>query len=218
MLTLLCQHPRHRQHRDRSATRSVTTASSGDALLKVPDGIGHVNLVSQVASSDDEPTAANTISEVAVSLALLLREVGNVAAGLSVASVAVEHHAGNLALDIVRETPDGSGHDGRALAVTASDDDGVRALAGRKVEEALRLAVRSACGAFGEGVGADAGGVRAADTLARDLVGAVGVFEAFASGRADGGTLVGRIMSGKLQYRELDWGGTGACLRCYRSR
>lgn len=142
-----------------------------------------------MTSSDDERTAANAVRSVAESKRLLVREVGDLAALLAIAGVAVQHDAGNLLLDIVVETLDRGGHDGSALAVAAGDDDGVRALAGGEVEEALGLAVGAGSGAFGQGVGAYGGVVGAADALAGDLVGAVFVLQALAGGRADGGTL-----------------------------
>lgn len=143
-----------------------------------------------MASSDDKTAAAHAVGDVAVSLGLLSREAGDLAALLGIASVAVEHDAGNPGLDVVGEAPDGSDHHGRALAVATTDDDGVRALGGGQVEEALCFAVGGAVGAFGKDVGADAGSVRATDTLARDLVVAVSPFQARASGWTDSGALV----------------------------
>jgi hypothetical protein len=89
------------------------------------------------------------------------------------------------------------------LRVAASDNDGVGALGGSKVEETLGLAVGSACGAFGESVGANTSGVWAANALAGDVVGAVGGLQAFASRRANGGALLSSV-----SFRERAYIGT----------
>lgn len=183
--------------------RSSSAASSRNALLKELHRLRHISLVSQVASSNQERTTANTIGDVAVRLGLLGREVRDLAALLLVASVAVEHHAGDLVLDGRRQTLDGGGHDGCALAVAAGDDDGVWALAGGEVEEALGFAVGGAVGSFGERVGADAGAVGASDALARDLVGAVLLLEAFAGGRADGRALENLLVGIKMGWSDV---------------
>lgn len=160
-------------------SRHLSTAtSSGDALRQVVNRIANVASVSQVTSSNDKSATANTVRDIAESQSLLIREVGDLATLLAVASVAVENNTSDLLLDGIVEALHGGGHDGRALAVAAGDDDGVRALAGGQVEEALRLAVGGAGGAFGQGVGAHARGVGAADALAGDTVCAVLLLQA----------------------------------------
>lgn len=142
-----------------------------------------------MAGSDDEATTADTVGDVAEGEGLLVGEVGDLAALLGVAGVAIEDDAGDPLLDGVVEALDGGGHDGGALAVAGGDDDGVRALLGSEVEEALRLAVGAGGGALGQGVGADGGVVGATDALAGDLVVAVLLLQARAGGRANGLTL-----------------------------
>jgi hypothetical protein len=141
-----------------------------------------------VARSDEKSTTADAVGGVAVSLGLLRREVGDLAVLLTVAGVAVQHDTSNAVLDGGVELRDGINHDGRALGVAGGHDDGVRALLGRFLEDGDGFVVGGGRGAAGEGVGADAGGVSASDTLAGDVV-AVGLLEAVAGGWADGGTL-----------------------------
>lgn len=126
-----------------------------------------------MASRDNQSTAADTISQVAERQGLLRREVRDLAVVLRIARVAVQHDTCDLVLHRRRQPAHGGRHHGRALAVAAGHNDRVRALGGGQVEEALRFAVGGARGAFGEGVGADGRLVRAADTLAGDLVRAV---------------------------------------------
>lgn len=142
-----------------------------------------------MAGSDHKGAAANAVRGVAEGKRLLVGEVGDLAAFLAVASVAVEHHAGDLLFHGVVQALHRGRHNGGALRVASGDDDGVRALAGGQVEETLGFAVGCTGGAFGEGVGAYAGGVRVAYTLAGDVVGAVLLLEAGASGGTDGGAL-----------------------------
>jgi hypothetical protein len=175
----------------------LDTASSGDAALQVGKGVRHIASVSKVASSDHKATAADTVGNVAEGEGLLRWEVGDLAILLGIAGVAVKHDTSDLVIDGSGNTLDGSDHDGSALRVTTGNDDGVRALGGSKVEKALGLAVGSAVGSFRKGVGAYAGGVGAANTLAGDVAGAVFGLEAFASRRANGGAL-----SKKCQFWE----------------
>lgn len=144
-----------------------------------------------MARSNDKSATANTVRDIAESQRLLIGEVGDLAALLAVASVAVENDTGNLLLDGVIEALHGGGHDSRALAIATGDDDGVRALAGGQVEEALGLAIGGGSGAFGQGVGAYARGVGAADALAGDAVRAVLLLQAGAGRGTDGRALRG---------------------------
>jgi hypothetical protein len=157
---------------------SASAASSSDALHKEVNSLANISSVSQVASSNQQSATANSIGDVAESERLLGREVGDLAVLLLVASVAVEHDAGDSLLGGGGQTLHGSGHDGRALGVAGSDDDGVGALGRGQLEEALGLAVGGARGAFGQSVLADAGGVGSSDALAGDAVGAVLLLEA----------------------------------------
>jgi hypothetical protein len=131
-----------------------------------------------VAGSNQKGAATNAIGDVAESERLLGREVGDLAVLLLVASVAIEHDAGDSLLGGGGQTLNGSGHDGRALGVARAHDDGVGALGRGQLEEALRLAVGGARGAFRQSVLADAGGVGSSDALAGDAVGAVLLLEA----------------------------------------
>jgi hypothetical protein len=141
-----------------------------------------------VARSNEKSTTADAVGGVAVGLGLLRREVGDLAVLLAVAGVAVQHDTSNAVLDGGVELRDGVNHDGRALGVASGDNDGVRALRGRLLENADGFVVSGGSGAAGESVGADAGGVGTSDTLAGNIV-AVGLLEAVAGGWADGGTL-----------------------------
>lgn len=152
-----------------------------------------------MARSHQEPTPTHAVGNIAERQRLLRREVGDLTPLLAVARVAVQHHARDLVLDRVAQTLHRGRHHRGALRVAARDDHGVGALAGRQVEEALSFAVGTAGGAFGKGVGAYARGVGAADALAGDLVGAVLVFEALAGGRADGGTLLIRLVDERVE-------------------
>ena len=161
---------------------------SRDLALQVLDSTADVAGVSQVARSDEKGTAANTVRGVAISLGLLGREVGDLAVLLLVAGVAVKHDTSDTLLDGRVKLRDGVNHDGCALRVAGGDDDGVRALLGSVLENADGFVVGAGSGAARQGVGADAGLVGTADTLAGDVV-VVGLLQAVAGGWADGGTL-----------------------------
>lgn len=158
---------------------------SRDLRLQVLDSIANIASVSQVASSNEEGAAADAVRDVAVSLCLLVGEVGDLAALLRVASVAVQHHAGDAILGSGVELRHSIDHDGGALRVAGRDDDGVGALGGCLFEDVHGFGVGGCCGAAGKSVGADAGRVGASNALAGDVV-AVGLLEAVAGGRADG--------------------------------
>jgi hypothetical protein len=166
-----------------------------------------------VASSDQESTAADSIGDVAESEHLLGGEVGDLAVLLLVAGVAVEHDTCDLRLGGVCQTLHGRGHDGGALRVAAGYDDGVGALGRGQLEEALGLAICSACGALGQSVLADASGVGGSDALAGDVVGAVMLLEAFAGRGTDGRALSDVLVEkndglvGKCAYNVTDLGG-----------
>lgn len=171
-----------------AAGAGAGTALGRDLGLQVRDRLLDVASVSQVTGSDEERAAANAIRGVAVSLRLLRREVGDLAVLLLVAGVAVKHDTSDTLLDGRVKLRDGVNHDGRALRVAGGDDDGVRALLGRVLENADGFVVGAGSGAARQGVGADAGLVGTADTLAGDVV-VVGLLQAVAGGWADGGTL-----------------------------
>ena len=167
----------------------LDTASSSDAGLEVVNSIGNIDLVGKVARSDNKTAPADSVGKVAEGKCLLRREVGNLATLLFVASVAVEYNTGDLVLDGSGKTPHGSDHDSRALRVATSDDFRVWAFRVCEVEEALRLTIGSACGAFGKNVRAECGIVGASNTLTGDVVGAVGRLQALASRGTNGRTL-----------------------------
>ena len=159
-----------------------------DALRKEVDSLGHLGLVSEMARSNQKGATTDTVRSVADSESLLGREVGDLAVLLLVAGVAVKHDTSDTLLDGRVKLRDGVNHDGRALRVAGGDDDGVRALLGRVLENADGFVVGGGSGAARQGVGADAGLVGTADTLAGDVV-VVGLLQAVAGGWADGGTL-----------------------------
>jgi hypothetical protein len=180
ILLFLHRHPRQDQpdQDNKTSLLRAGTTSSSDALHKEINSLANISSVSQVASSDQKSTAADSIGDVAESKRLLRGEVGDLAVLLLVASVAVEHDAGDSLLSGIGQTLHGSGHDGRALRVARAHNDGVGALGRGQLEEALGLAVGGARSAFGQSVLADAGGVGSSDALAGDAVGAVLLLEA----------------------------------------
>jgi hypothetical protein len=101
------------------------------------------------------------------------------------------------------------------LRVATSDDFRVWAFCVCKVEEALGLAVGSARGAFGKNVRTEGSIVWASNTLASDIVGAVGRLQALASRGANGTALFDRNMSAGEGY--INWI-LWACIRCYHLR
>lgn len=153
---------------------SLDAASSSDTRLEVVNSIGNIDSVSKVAGSDNKTATADSIGLVAESKCLLWREVGDLATLLLVASVAVKHNTSDLVLDGSGETPDGSNHNSGALRVATSDNFRVWTFGVCEVEEALGLAVGSTRGALGKQVRCKGGIVGASNTLAGDIVGAVG--------------------------------------------
>jgi hypothetical protein len=89
------------------------------------------------------------------------------------------------------------------LRVTSSNDFRVGTFCGCEVEEALGLAVGSGRGAFGKNVSAKGGIIWASNTLAGDIIGAVGSLQAPASRWANARTLCIKIMSVGEAY--IDW-------------
>jgi hypothetical protein len=170
------------------AARAAAAALSRNLALQVLHRAAHIAGVSQMPRRNEQRTTANTVRSIAVSLRLLGREVGDLAAFLAVAGVAVQHDTCDALLDRRVELGDGVDHDGRALRVAGRHDDRVRALLRRVLEDADRFVVGGGRGAAGQRVGADAGGVGASYTLAGDVV-VVGFLEAVAGRGADGGTL-----------------------------
>lgn len=181
----------------------LDAASSSDARLKVVNSIGNIDLVGKMARSDNKTASADSVGKVAEGKCLLRGEVGDLSTLLRIASVAVKHDTSDLVLDGSGEAPDGSDHNSRALGVATSDDFRVWAFCVCKVEEALGLAVGSARGAFGKNVRTEGSIVWASNTLASDIVGAVGRLQALASRGANGTALFDRNMSAGEGY--LDW-------------
>lgn len=189
----------------------LDAASSSDARLEVVNSIGNIDSVGKVARCDNKTAAADTVRKVAESECFLSGEVGDLATLLRVASVAVKHDTSDLVLDGSGETPDGSDHNSRTLRVATGDDFRVWAFCVCEVEETLGLAVGSARGTFGKNVRTKGGIVGASNTLARDIVGAVGRLQALASRGANGTALFNRNMSAGEGY--IDWI-LWACIRC----
>ena len=146
-----------------------------------------------MTGSNQKSATANTVRGVADSERLLGREVGDLAVLLAVASVAVKHDTSNLSLGGFRQASDGSDHDGCALRVAATHNNGVGTLGGGQVEHLLCLAVGSGAGAVaGKSVGSKAGGVGPSDALAGYLAWEF-LLEAAASRRAKGRALMGSM-------------------------
>ena len=159
-----------------------------DLRLQVLHSIIDIASVGQVARSNEQRTATDAVRGVAVSLRLLRREVGDLSAFLTVASVAVKHHTSNPVLNAGVELRHGVHHHGGALGVAGGHDDGVGALLCRLFEKTHGFLVGATSGAARQGVGAHASPVGASNALAGDVV-VVGLLEAVAGGWADGGTL-----------------------------
>jgi hypothetical protein len=155
-----------------------------------------------VAGSDNKTATADSIGLVAESKCLLWREVGDLATLLLVASVAVKHNTSDLVLDGSGETPDGSNHNSGALRVATSDNFRVWTFGVCEVEEALGLAVGSAGGAFRKKVRSESGIIGASNTLASDITGTVGGFQAITSRGANGITLFNK--TGQLRDEHID--------------
>ena len=161
-----------------------------DALRKEVDGLRDLRCVSEVARGNQKSAAADTVGSVADSQSLLGREVGNLAVLLFVASVSVKHDTSHLGLGRFRQASDGSNHDGCALRIATTHDDGVRAFAGSQIEHLLSLAVGSGTGAVSrKSVGSETGCVGASDTLACYLAREF-LLEAAAGRRTKGRALV----------------------------
>jgi len=201
----------HDQDQPERGICSLDAASSSDARLEVVNSIGNIDSVGKVARSDNKTATADTVRKVAESECFLSGEVGDLATLLRVASVAVKHDTSDLVLDGSGETPDGSDHNSRALRVATSDDFSVWAFCVCEVEEALGLAVGGARGAFGKNIRTKGGIVGASNTLAGDIVGAVGRLQALASRGANSTALINRNMSTGEGY--IDWI-LWACIRC----
>jgi hypothetical protein len=164
-----------------------------DALRKEVDSLGHLGLVSEMARSNQKGATTDTVRSVADSESLLGREVGDLAVLLAVAGVAVKHDASHLSLGGFRQASDGSDHDGCALRVAATHNNGVGAFGGGQVEHLLCLAVGSGAGAVArKSVGSKAGGVGPSDALAGYLAWEL-LLEAAASRRTKGRALMGNM-------------------------
>jgi hypothetical protein len=128
-----------------------------------------------VAAVHHERAATNTVLRLALELAVAVAEhlgaVGgealDLAAGLLILRVAVEHDAGDARLDGGGELLDGAVGDGRALRVAAADDDGVGALAGGQLVVLLGLCDALGVATAGHQVAAHGG--RVLNALGREV-------------------------------------------------